>query len=68
MKPFKATHKIDGNVEVMAVEGDDGGLILYTEAEWTAIDNADWVYYEADGLTFQGRNVGAGLQKKGESK
>lgn len=60
MNKFSATHEIKIGSEVtpvMAVESDEGGLILYTESEWDAGDNADWEYSNTDGLTRLGKPV-----------
>lgn len=60
MSEFSATHKInlaDEVIPVMAVEGHNGGLILYTEEEWTADATADWEYSSEDGLTRLGQAV-----------
>ena len=62
MKKFNFTHTIvveqnDGKfkeIEVMAVDSEDGGQVLYTRDEWEAGAQADW---ERDGdgsVTFQG--------------
>ena len=60
MEKFAATHKIVCNGEVipvMAEEGHEGGLILYTEEEWCADSSADWEYSDEDGLTRLGQAV-----------
>lgn len=66
MKKFIATHKITTSsgetVKVMAEEGHENGLILYTSEEWESESSADWEYSDADGLTFQGRDVGATME------
>lgn len=67
MRRFSATHKITCNddiIPVMAEEGHEGGLILYTEEEWNADSSADWEYSDEDGLTRLGRPVhGSSLEE-----
>lgn len=57
---FLVTHKIvcdDEVIPVMAVEGHNGGLVLYTEEEWSADSTADWEYSDEGGLTRLGQAV-----------
>lgn len=66
MEEFIATDLIEDQgkeIFVMAVEGHDGGWILYTEREWEAGAEADYEVNDGQ-VSFQGQPIAAVLKAK----